>query len=78
MLGKSWIREQGMQDALLCASLRERDMTDVPLWQRKFPARDAMMAHWDSLTPLRDGPVSTRFTLVDFSLCFLKFQAALF
>ena len=57
MIGKSWIREQGMQDALLCASLRDRDMTDVPLWQRKFPARDAMMAHWDSLTPLRDGPV---------------------
>ena len=62
MLGKSWIREQGMQDALLCASLRERDMTDVPLWQRKFPARDAMMAHWDSLTPLRDGPVSPKRT----------------
>ena len=57
MIGKSWIREQGMQDALLCASLRERDMTDVPLWQRKFPARDAMMAHWDSLTPMRNGPV---------------------
>jgi hypothetical protein len=33
-------------------------MDDVPLWQRKFPARDAMMAHWDSLTPMRDGPVS--------------------
>ena len=57
MIGKSWIREQGMQDALLCASLRERDMTDVPLWQRKFPARDAMMAHWDSLPPVRNGPV---------------------
>ncbi len=58
MIGKSWIREQGMQDALLCASLRDRNMTDVPLWQRKFPARDAMMAHWDSLTPYRDGPVA--------------------
>ena len=57
MIGKSWIREQGMQDALLCASLRDRNMDNVPLWQRKFPARDAMMAHWDSLTPLRDGPV---------------------
>jgi formate hydrogenlyase subunit 6/NADH:ubiquinone oxidoreductase subunit I len=58
MMGRSWIREQGMQDALLCASLRERDMTEVPLWQREFPARDAMMAHWDSLTPNRDGPVT--------------------
>jgi hypothetical protein len=34
-----------MQDALLCASLRDRNMDDVPLWQRKFPARDAMMGH---------------------------------
>jgi epoxyqueuosine reductase QueG len=57
MKGKSWIREQGMQDALLCAALRDRGMKDVPLWQRKFPERDAMMAHWDSLTPVRDGPV---------------------
>ena len=58
MIGKSWIREQGMQDALLCASLRDRKMTEIPLWQRKFPAREAMMAHWDELVPLRDGQVS--------------------
>ena len=58
MIGKSWIREQGMQDALLCASLRDRNMSDVPLWQRKFPERDAMMKHWDSLTPFRDGQVN--------------------
>ena len=58
MIGESWIREQGMQDALLCAALRDRDMEDVPLWQRKFPERDAYMKHWDNLTPMRDGPVN--------------------
>ncbi|MBT5051467.1 MAG: hypothetical protein HOM58_23430 [Rhodospirillaceae bacterium] len=58
MIGKSWIREQGMQDALLCASLRDRQMTEIPIWQRKFPAREAMMSHWNELVPLRDGPVA--------------------
>lgn len=58
MKGTSWIREQGLQDALLVEALRKRDMRDVPLWKRKFPARDAAMKHWDDLTPLRDGPVN--------------------
>ena len=56
--GTSWIREQGMQDALLCAALRDRGMDDVPLWQRPFPERDAAMKHWNDLVPLRDGPVA--------------------
>ena len=58
MKGTSWIREQGMQDALLCAALRDRGMDDVPLWQRSFPERDAAMKHWNDLVPLRDGPVN--------------------
>lgn len=58
MIGKSWIREQGMQDALLCSALRDRNMDDVPQWQRDFPERDAFMKHWDSLEPMRDGPVN--------------------
>ena len=58
MKGTSWIREQGMQDALLCAALRDRGMDDVPLWQRSFPERDAAMKHWNDLVPLRDGPVA--------------------
>ena len=58
MIGTSWIREQGMQDALLCASLRDRGMDDVPLWQHPFPERDAAMKHWNDLTPIRDGPVN--------------------
>ena len=58
MIGTSWIREQGMQDALLVDALRKRGMDDVPLWQRKFPKRDAAMKHWNDLTPRRDGPVN--------------------
>ena len=58
MKGTSWIREQGMQDALLCAALRDRGMDDVPLWQHPFPERDAAMKHWNDLVPLRDGPVN--------------------
>lgn len=58
MKGTSWIREQGMQDALLCAALRDREMDDVPLWQHPFPERDAAMKHWNDLVPLRDGPVN--------------------
>ena len=58
MIGKSWIREQGMQDALLTAAMRDRNLEDVPLWRHPFPARDAMMVHWNDLTPMRDGPVA--------------------
>ncbi len=58
MIGTSWIREQGLQDALLTEALRRRGMDDVPLWQRRFPERDAAMQHWNDLTPLRDGPVN--------------------
>lgn len=57
LIGKSWIREQGLQDALLVEALRKRGMEDVPLWRRSFPERDAAMKHWNELTPKRDGPV---------------------
>jgi hypothetical protein len=40
MIGTSWIREQGLQDALLVESLRQRGMAEVPLWRRKFPERE--------------------------------------
>jgi hypothetical protein len=58
MIGTSWIREQGLQDALLAEALRRRGMDDVPLWTRSFPERDAAMQHWNDLTPKRDGPVN--------------------
>ena len=44
MIGKSWIRVQGLQDPLLVEELRLRGWDDVPLWKRKFPARDAAIA----------------------------------
>jgi epoxyqueuosine reductase len=56
MKGKAWIREHGLQDALLVDALRQRGMDDVPQW-RRFPARDAHMHHWNELAPMRDGPV---------------------
>lgn len=58
MTGTSWIREQGLQDALLCDCLRERGLDDVPLWKRSFPERDGYIRRWNELTPLRDGPVN--------------------
>ncbi len=58
MIGTSWIREQGMQDALLVDALRRRALDDVPLWRRKFPERAAAMKHWNDLVPLRDGPLA--------------------
>lgn len=66
MIGTSWIREQGLQDALLVESLRRRGLDDVAQWKRKFPERDACMRHWTDLAPLRDGPVNPqRFEVTD-------------
>ncbi len=64
MIGTSWIREQGMQDALLCACMRDRGLEDIPLWRRSFPERDAAIRHWNELTPLRGGPVNPNVTPV--------------
>jgi Pyruvate/2-oxoacid:ferredoxin oxidoreductase delta subunit len=66
MIGKSWIREQGMQDALLVDALRRNDLDDVPLWKRAFPERAAAMKHWNDLVPLRDGPLNpSRVEVID-------------
>ena len=65
MIGKSWIREQGLQDPLLVDALRRRGMDDVPLWQSSYPGneemareKDAAIKHWNDMRPLRDGPVN--------------------
>lgn len=65
MIGTSWVREQGMQDALLVDALRRHGLDDVPLWRRKFPERAAAMQHWNDLVPLRDGPVNPNRVEVD-------------
>ena len=61
MIGKTWIREHGLQDASLIEALRQRGLRDIPQW-RKFPERDAAMQHWNDLAPFRDGPVNTEKT----------------
>ncbi len=65
MIGKSWIREQGLQDPLLVEALRTRGMRDVPLWETKYPGQEALAAekdaaikHWNDMLPHRDGPVN--------------------
>src|SRR3990172_2523944 len=58
MVGESWMREQGLRDALLVEVLRKRGLANVPIWSRSFPERDDAIRHWEDLTPLRDGPVA--------------------
>jgi len=66
MIGKSWIREQGLQDPLLVEALRERGWDDVPLWkdgkhsgqEEMVARRDAAIRHWNDMRPLRDGSVN--------------------
>jgi epoxyqueuosine reductase len=66
MIGKSWIREQGLQDPLLVEALRQRGWEDVPLWRDSahqdqpelHERRNAAIRHWNDMRPLRDGPVN--------------------
>ena len=58
MAGESWMREQGLRDALLVEVLRKRGLADVPIWSRRFPERDAAIRRWEDLTPLRNGVVA--------------------
>jgi epoxyqueuosine reductase len=58
MIGTSWIREQGLRDALLVESLRRRNIDNISLWTRKYAARDACMQAWTEMAAYRDGPVN--------------------
>lgn len=66
MIGKSWIREQGLQDPLLVEALRRRGWDDVPLWRAgkhqgqedMVKRRDDAIHHWNDLRDKRDGPVN--------------------
>ena len=60
MRGTTWIREQGMRDALLLEGMRQRGMEDVPSARRNNPERDAAVQRWADLAPLRDGPVNPK------------------
>lgn len=65
MIGTSWMREQGLKDALLVEALRRKDMDTIALWTKKKPDRDACMQAWDDMVPLRDGPVNAKRVTVD-------------
>ncbi len=65
MIGKSWIREQGLQDPLMVEALRKLGMQDVPLWEASYPGKEQMakekddaIRHWNDMLPHRDGPVN--------------------
>jgi ferredoxin len=65
MIGESWIREQGLRDALLLELLRKRGLADVPIWSRDFPQRDAAFRHWEAMARLRDGPVAAESAAIE-------------
>ena len=65
MVGESWIREQGLRDALLLEVLRKRGLAGVPIWSRDFPERDAAFRHWENMARLRDGPVAPERLAID-------------
>jgi len=63
MIGKSWIREQGLQDPLLVEALRKRGMEDVPLGESAYPGKeemverkDAAIRHWNDMRPCVTDP----------------------
>lgn len=57
MIGTSWMREQGMRDALLVEEMRKRGL-ESPTWYAKRTGRaKAASQRWMDLAPLRDGPV---------------------
>lgn len=58
MIGTSWMRRQGLEDALLVEALRRKNMDSISLWSKKAPERDACMKAWDDMVPQRDGPVN--------------------
>lgn len=58
MIGTSWMREQGMRDALLVEEMRKRGL-EQPTWYAKRTGRaKAANQRWIDLTPLRDGAVN--------------------
>lgn len=60
MIGTSWMRNQGVLDALLVEEMRKRGMEQVTWYQRPIPERQAAQKRWAELAPLRDGPVADK------------------
>ncbi len=57
MIGTSWMREQGLRDALLVEEMRKRGL-EQPTWEAKRTGEaKAQAKRWVDLTPERDGAV---------------------
>lgn len=58
MRGSSWIRRQGLEDALLTRMLAERGLKQVPMHTAQDDGTRAMARRPRELAPHRDGPVA--------------------
>jgi len=58
MIGTSWMREQGLKDALMIEALRRKGIETLALWSKRAPERDACMKAWNDMAAFRDGPVN--------------------
>ena len=58
MIGTSWMRNQGILDALLVEEMRKRDMVKINWYERVIPERQAAQKRWKELEAFRDGPVA--------------------
>lgn len=65
MIGTSWMRNQGMLDALLIDEMRKRGQERITWYDRVIPERQAAQNRWKELAPLRDGEVNPQRIAVD-------------
>ncbi len=66
MIGTSWMREQGLRDALLVEEMRKRGLEQATWYAKRTGRAKAANQRWVDLTPDRDGPVNpTRADVAD-------------
>jgi ferredoxin len=58
MKGIAKVRVQGAKEPILGRMLRERGLTEPPLWKSRPPETRARMARWNELGKVRDGAVN--------------------
>lgn len=64
MIGTSWMRNQGMLDALLIDEMRKRGQDTINWYNRVIPERQAAQKRWKELAPFRDGEINPQRTAV--------------
>lgn len=65
MIGTSWMRSQGVLDALLVDEMRKRGVEKIAWYDRPVPERQAAQKRWAELAEFRDGPVNPQRVPVD-------------